>query len=105
MAGVGKAPRALTPHLSSLPLPCSGWILRLFRTFSKDSQLSRQHKTILPTLPMEEKPQGRALIGLPGPDAHCWTRQLGSEAMGWGTETPGQGMEGCPLQPWAPHAG
>lgn len=92
--GLKSTPKALTLHLSSLPLSRAGLVLCLFRAPSPKVHglaANTRHKAILPILPLEGKPQGRALIGLPGPDAHRWTSQPGPGGGCPRTKPRGQG--------------
>lgn len=87
-----------------LPISASLWtslILSLQTTFSKGSQLTTVYKINL-SLSLQ-KPQGRALIGLPGPGAPRWTTWLWpvgglskNIAVGRVMETPGAGDRGLP---------
>ena len=79
-------------------------ILSLQTAFSKGSQLTTGYK-ISPSLSLQ-KPQGRALIGLPGPGAPRWTTWLWpvgglckNIAVGRAMETPGAGDRGLPTPP------
>lgn len=91
--GLKSTPKALTLHLSSLPFHvlASSCLFRAPSPKVHGLAANTRHMAILPILPLEGKPQERALIGLPGPDAHRWTSQLGPGAGCPGTKPRGGG--------------